>query len=372
LEIIAVPAGTTANAQDGFDTTIATLASGATTTMLFSVRASADGEYCDTASIESVGTGVIGIGSETACLTVATPILTITKDDAPATVLPGGNYTSTIVVENTGNATARRVVISDLIGLNSTANVRAVYVSSSLGGLSGTLANNVVTTGAIDIPAGETRTFTVVSRIPLAAVSGTYCDFADATSSNAASPAQATDCVFVPAFSALQTQLVDRADPISVGGGVTYFSVLYVEALSNEGVGENKLTYSFGLVNPTVLGIPGVFQVTATKVYLDNSPVRDAVTGLVVSDTSSASATLLTEGTDYTLVTQLGKQVITMTSGVVLQPNTALYVVNDVLVPTGTPSNHLYTTSYIWDSVGLVDPAHTYQASSSEPTTVVQ
>jgi hypothetical protein len=31
----------------------------------------------------------------------------------------------------------------------------------------------------------------------------------------------------------------------------------------------------------------------------------------------------------------------------------------------------MYTTSYIWDSVGLVNPANNYEASSSEPTTVL-
>jgi uncharacterized repeat protein (TIGR01451 family) len=368
-QLISVSSGTP-NASDGFDTTIGALAAGDTATVLFTVSASADGAYCDTATVTATS-GTIGIGSDIACLTVATPRLEITKADAPASVIPGATYTSTIVVSNTGTATAKDVVISDVLGLNVPANVQAIYVSSSLGGLSGTLAANVVTASAVDIPAGESMTFTVVSRIPLGAVSGTYCDTAHVTSSNAVTPLPASDCVDVPAFSALQTQLVDLNDPVAVGSDVTYFSVLYVESLSNEGVGQNMLTYSFGLVSPTVLGIPGVFQVTSTKVYLDTAPVRDPVTGLVVSDTSSATAVLLTEGTDYTLATQLGKQVITMTPGVVLQPDTALYVVNVARVPAGTPTNRLYTTSYIWDSVGLVNPANTYQASSSEPTTVL-
>jgi len=75
------------------------------------------------------------------------------------------------------------------------------------------------------------------------------------------------------------------------------------------------LTYSFGLTSPTGLGTPGVFDVTSTKVYLDTAPVRDPVTGMIVSDTSSPTAVLKTEGVDYTLVTDssLGKQVINMT-----------------------------------------------------------
>lgn len=368
-QIISVSSGTP-NSSGGFDIAAFDLAAGASTTVLFTVAASADGTYCDTATI-SATSGTIAVGSDEACLTVATPNLTITKTDAPGSVLPGATYTSTIVVTNDGNATAKNVVISDLLGLNSAANVWAIYVSSSLNNTAGTLVNNTVTANTVDILAGESITFTVVSRIPLGAVSGTYCDTATVTSSNAVTK-QASDCVDVPAFSALQTELIDLTDPVAAGSNVTYFSTLYVEELSNEGVNNTKLTYSFGLVSPTVLGIPGVFQVVSTKVYLDSKPIRDPVTGLVVSDTSNATAVLLTAGTDYTVDnTTAGKQVIQMAPNVALQPDTALYVVHVVLVPSDTPTNHLYTTSYIWESNGLVVPSHTYEASSSEPTTVL-
>ena len=80
---------------------------------------------------------------------------------------------------------------------------------------------------------------------------------------------------------------------------------------------------------------------------------------------------LLTEGVDYTTDDRtLGLQLLDMATNVALQPNTALYVVHVVTVPTGTHGNLLYTTSYIWDSVGLV-ALTPYQASSSEPTTVI-
>jgi hypothetical protein len=365
---ITVPTGSTANANGGFDITIGDLAAGATTTLLFTAKGSVDAKYCDTATVTATS-GTIGIGSDSACLTVASPSLTITKVDAPLSVLPGASYTSTIVVANTGSATAKDVVISDLLGLNSALNVRVIYVSSSLNGLAGTVANNTVTAGTIDIPAGESVTFTVVSGIPLGAAAGHYCDTASVTSSNAASPAPKEACIDVPAFSALQTQLVDLNDPVAVGGEVTYASVLFVEPLSNEGVSNTVLTYSFGLINPASLEQPGVFQVVTTKVYLDSSPVRDPVTGVVVSDPSSPTAVLLTEGTNYTLATQLGKQVITMSQGVVLQPNTALYVQQVTSVPSGTASQ-MYTTGYVWRSTGLISTRN-YQASSSEPTTVL-
>lgn len=366
--LIGSPSSGVTNTLDGFDTNLGVLSAGTTTTILFTVAASADGTYCDTALVSAI-TGSIGIGSDSACLTVSTPNLTITKTDAPSSVLPGSTYTSTIVVHNTGSATANNVVISDLIGQNAATSAWVIYVSSSQNGVGGTLTTNTVTANSIDLASGGTATFTVVSRIP-AGVSGNFCDTATVTSSNAASK-NAPACVTVPAYVALQTQLVDLNDPVAVGSSVTYASVLYVEALSNEGASNTRLTYSFGLTSPTVLEIPGVFRVTSTKIYLDTAPVRDPVTGLVVSDPSNATARLLTEGTDYTLNnTTPGLQLVTMATGVILQPNTALYLQHVCLVPTGTTANAMYTTSYVWRSVGLVSGT-TYVASSSEPTTVL-
>jgi hypothetical protein len=360
----------TPNLDGGFDDTIASLAVDATTTYLYTVAASVDGVYCDTATINSVGNGTIGVGSNSACLTVATPNLTISKTNAPLSVIPSGSYTSTIQVENTGSATATGVVISDLIGFNAVNGVRVIYVSSSLNGVGGTLASNTITANSVNILAGESLTFTVVSQIPPGAISGTYCDTASVTSTNAISPAPVEACVDVPAFVALQTQLIDLADPIAVGSDVDYSSVLYVETLSNEGVKNVVLTYSFGLANPTTLGVPGVFSLASSQIYLDTAPVRDPITGLVLSDTANPTAVLLTEGVDYTQTTELGLQVITMTANVELHRDTALYMVHKVNVPSGTPTGHLYTTSYIWESTGLLS-SNIYEASSSEPTTVL-
>lgn len=357
------------NANDGFDTAVGTLAAGATTTLFFTVVASADGQYCDTATVTATS-GSIGMGSDSACLTVATPNLTITKVNSPKSVVPGSTYTSTITVTSSGNATANTVVISDTIGQNAATNGRVTYVSSSLNGTAGVLANDVVTAQTITIPAGESRTFTVVSRVPPGAPSGSYCNTATVTASNAATK-QASDCINVPAFSALQTGLVDLNDPVAVGSSTTYFSTLYVEPLSNEGVTKNAFTYSFGLVTPTGIGTPGIFEITSVRVYIDASPVRDPNTGIVVSDSASPTAVLLVEGVDYTLsAAATGFQIITLTPSRVIGPNTALYIAHIVRIPTGTPPNRLYTSSYIWRSTGIANPA-TYEASSSEPTTVL-
>ena len=368
-EVVSVVTGT-ANNKDGFDTNIGDLAPGATTTLLFTVKGTADGVFCDTASV-TVTSGTIGIGSDSACLTVSTPNLTITKVDAPDSVIPGSTYTSTIVVRNGGTATAHDVIISDALGLNPDGNVRAIYVSSSLNGTAGTLTNGVITAGRIDIPAGASVTFTVVSRIAPGAGSGTYCDTATYTSSDAGTK-QASDCVDVPAFSALQDQCIDLNDPVAVGSNVTYFSVLYVEPQSNEGVTQNKLVFSFGVTDLSKIGQAGLFRLVSAKVYFDTAPVRDASTGLVISDTLSPTAALLVAGTDYTAGNGTpGMQTIDMKPSFIIRPNTAIYIVDVVNVPVGTPANVQYTTGYTWDSIGVEDASHAYQAGGSEPTTVL-
>jgi len=132
------------------------------------------------------------------------------------------------------------------------------------------------------------------------------------------------------------------------------------------------ITFSFGLPNPTSVGTAGLFQIVSTKVYLDSNPVIDPNTGIIVSGPSSPTAVLQTEGTDYTVVNSTGLQVLTMTPTVILQPGTALYAVQVVLVPAGmTPAPpHQYTTGYIWTGKGLLSTIP-YQGSSSEPTTVL-
>jgi hypothetical protein len=93
---------------------------------------------------------------------------------------------------------------------------------------------------------------------------------------------------------------------------------------------------------------------------------------MVVSDTASPTAVLLTAGTDYTLVdTTPGMETITFTPTMVLRPNTAFYVVQVVSVPTGT-ALRLYNSGYVWDSASAVTPANTYSTNKMEPTTVIQ
>ena len=357
----------------GFDSTITTLTAGSTATYLYTVAASVDAVYCDTATVTATSGTIGGTGSSSACLTVATPNLTIAKTDAPTTVMPGASYTSTIVVRNTGTATATGVVVSDLLGFNSTANVWAIYMSSP--GTAGTLSNNnhtVTAPSTVDIAAGASITFTVVSQIPPGAAAGNYCNTASVASTNAASPTPVEVCVIVPAFVAFQVQLTDLGDLQPVGNNIVYSSVLYIEPLSNEGVNYNTMRYSFGLPSPTGFGTTaGVFTVlVSTSIYHDPTPVIDPTTGAIVSDQTNTTSVQLTEGTNYTLDNSTpGLQVITITPSMILAPNGVFYIVQVVQAPAGSGRATPYHTGFLWDSVGTVGSTH-YEVLKTEPTTV--
>ena len=133
--------------------------------MLFTVTASADGDLLRHRHRHR-DLGDIGLGShDRACLTVATPTITITKVDAPDSVIPGHLH-----LDDRRDQHRQRhrhdVVISDALGFNPDGHVRAIYVSSSLNGIAGTLTNSVISSNRISIPGGGSVTFTVVSRIP--------------------------------------------------------------------------------------------------------------------------------------------------------------------------------------------------------------
>jgi hypothetical protein len=126
------------------------------------------------------------------------------------------------------------------------------------------------------------------------------------------------------------------------------------------------------MANVTIPLTAGAFRTVSTRVYFDSKPVTDPITGVVVSDTASPTAVLLTAGSDYTLVdTTPGMETITLAPAMVVTPNTCLYVVQVVSIPTGT-ALRLYNSGYVWDSASAVTPANTYTTNKMEPTTVIQ
>ncbi len=366
--IASLPSGASDNGEDGFTIDIGTVGADEVLTYTFPVSASADGEYCDTAAVLVDGSEV---GNDEACLVVATPELEITKANNADVVLPGDSYTSTISVTNVGNAPARDVSITDQLGTLDSGSSRVVLVSSSFnGGVSGDVSGGTVSAPEmVDIAPDETMVFTVTSKVPNQAPFGDYCDVGAYESENAGS-GEVEACVQVPAFAALQTQLVEGRDSLFVGESTTFASTLYNEVGSNEAVNENGLVYSFGTEAAADNGSPGVFEQQTPTIYFDSDPVRDDGTGLITSTPSNDTAMELVEGEDYTIDTdEAGLQEISFADGFELAADEAIYIVHPTDVPTDVSEDD-YSTTFRWESTGT-ESGMLYDSFAAEITSVV-
>ncbi|MFC6661166.1 hypothetical protein [Deinococcus multiflagellatus] len=394
-----VPAGTTANAQGGFATSAPiTIQPGQTRNFVFSVTPTADGQYCDTGSY-SAPNGNPAQGNANACLTVATPSLVINKvnytgSTAPTgtaaptpTLRPGETYNSLITVRNNSSATASNIDLYDLLGNNPTNGTNGQPLFVNFG--SGSYTIRGVTRGAYYDPAsrvvsaterltlapGESATLLVSSTIPQGALPGEYCDTGTyAFSYPGGTPTgSARACVNVASIVATQTQMTDPGDPFREQTEFAYVSAQSVETGSNEGLRDNVISYSFGyndrVSDPRTVG--GVFQIRKTEVFYDPTPVRDPVTGAIVSDYTNPSRVALVEGVDYFL-TNVGTsaQTVRLRSDFVIQPNAVLYTRHTVIAPAGTARAQQYFSGFYWDGRGIRS-ANTYGGISSEPSTII-
>ncbi|GMA16252.1 phage tail tube protein [Deinococcus metallilatus] len=379
--------GTTANGDDGFTSDPFTLAPGETRTFRFGAVGTQDGTYCDTGSFTATSNNGQALNgtSQQACFEVVSPNLSITKVNqnlngtTPVNNLyPGSSYQSVITVRNTGTGAATTLAVQDILGKLQT-GTQYVNFGSGRYSISGTdqtgsvtFANNTVTTvpASLTLNPGQTLTLTLTSTIPAGAPAGTYCDVASYTSGNGGN-GQAQDCVNVVNFVSTQTQMVDANDPINANGtdSTVLTSSLIVEPQSNEGVNNNMVAFNFGSTDPRAL-TPGVFNVAATELYYDPTPVRDPQTGAVNSDYTHSSSQRLTEGTDYTLSgAAQGTQTVNLTSGFAIQPGGVLFLRHTVTVPAGTAPRQYYS-GFNWTGRGVND-GQTAGGASSEPTSVV-
>lgn len=186
---ITAPAGTTANATDGFDATF-DLAPGESRAFTFPAQASAVGVYCDVATIVSYTNGAFGTVTpnglqDDACLTVTAPNLNIVKSLVDAngnpiadgiTVAPNTPVYARITVTNNGNADATNVVVTDALANNTVAANYAIQgaVAAAPQAVGVTAAgDDGFTTAPFTLAAGATQTFTFAAA---GSADGTYCD----------------------------------------------------------------------------------------------------------------------------------------------------------------------------------------------------
>lgn len=359
-------------AGGGFTTAAQDIAPGATVTYTFPASASVDGQYCDTASFTSTNAGS---GDANACFTVATAKLAMTKTNSVTSVSPGGSYTSTITVTNSGTAAAQNVAITDLLG-NSNGN--SVLFGSGSYSVTGTaqpgsvsVSGTTVSTapGTITIPAGGSATLTIVSSVPAGAAPGIYCNTATYTSTNAI-PNTGTQnaCVVINAYMGLQTQMTDTQDNLKAGLDTSVMAgAMAVEPSSNEGGKANKVTFNLGTSAPNDMTNPGGFSYSNIQFWYDPAPVRDQQTGAITSDYSHTGSTPLAA----TLSSASGVGMVTATfdPNFVITPGGVIWYRISFAPPASLPAGQRFSTM-MWETVGTVD-GKTYYGPNSEPTTVI-
>jgi uncharacterized repeat protein (TIGR01451 family) len=357
-QLVALPEGIELIDDDSFSSTFESLAVDTAATLIFTVSASEDGEYCDTASYTVEGEEG---GQDQACLTVTSPELTIDKVNDRDAVLPGNTYESTITLTNIGQAVAEDVLLTDLIGTNTAGDVQLVYVSSDVEREAGAFDDDeglVAAPALVDLAPDQSLILNVTTRVPEGIRADQFCNIARYESSNAGE-GEVEACVDVPAFAALQTRMIDQPDPILAGDVVQYTSTIYVEARSNESVSDNQVSFTFGSEDA------GSFNITGAQVFLVNNPSRDANTGLVTADAESGQELVLDE--DFTVTGEGNQQTISLNAN--LTPNSAVFFLHEVTVAEGASAGN-YNSSYDWTATG-VDSGTQYSPQNSEPTTVV-
>src|SRR5207247_278360 len=218
----------------------------------------------------------------------SSPVLTISKTDAPDPVPAGNNITYTISFSNSGNANATGVVITDTVPANTS------FVSATAGG---TLAAGVVTWNVGALAAGGSGTVQLVVSIntPIAnnttITNATYaidCNETAPTSGAAITTTVLSD----PRFNLTK---VDAPDPVGAGSNITY-TIGYQNVGTNNATGvviADALPANTTFVSATAGGTPAG-GVVAWNVGNVNAGTSGSVQLVVRVNSPLANGTVIT------------------------------------------------------------------------------
>ncbi len=295
----------------------------------------------------------------------------------------GQQYISFVRVENrSGGVTAEDVLLSDILAQAEPAGTWVDYVDSRFYGPfyddepgvfevdpDGSDPDNlddrreVIAPKTIDIPAGRTATFAVVSQIPDSGFPAQQaCDVARYTSSNAGTDTD-SDCVRVTSNVAVAGDIYDDefipTTEYNQGDVFELRTDFVNENSSNEALVGHQLDFTFGRAPG---GSGGTFDILSTKVYKVNDSDIDTN-----GNVASLPAPLVA-GTDYSIqAAGTGRQRVSIS--VVLNPGEAFFIVNDVRATLG--GNVIYTSEYDYRGRGRDSSALKVNApAGSEGTTV--
>ncbi len=196
---------------------IATLAAGLSGSVALTVQVAsplANGtQITNVAAIDSNETAPQSAQAQT--LVTSAPVLTITKAGTPDPVQAGGQIVYTIDYQNTGNADATGVVITDTVPGNTS------FVAASGGGIYNAGTNTVTwTIGTLAAGSSGSASLTVQVASPLA--NGTQITNVAGIDSNETAPQSSQAQTLVTSAPVLMITKSGTPDPVQAGGQIVY------------------------------------------------------------------------------------------------------------------------------------------------------
>jgi len=154
-------------------------------------------------------------GPDATTTVASSPVLGISKTDAPDPAAAGANITYTLSYSNTGNENATGVVVADAVPANTT------FVSATGGG---TLAGGIVTWTIGALNTGVSSSVQLVVRVNSPLANGTVITNGSYTiDSNETAPvAGAAATTTVTSTPVLNVSKTDSPDPVNAGSDITY------------------------------------------------------------------------------------------------------------------------------------------------------
>jgi uncharacterized repeat protein (TIGR01451 family) len=200
-----LPAGVSHDSGSQVLTTeIGTLAPGESRDITVNTTASATGEHCNVARVDSSNAGS---AEDDACIVVVEAGLDVMKDGTPMQFV-NKQASYTITATNTGEVPLTDVVVSD------TVPAQNQLLSAPGAAISGNTA-----TWTTSLAAGESKSFELTV---LGLEGGTYCNQVTASSSKYGLSDSAEACTEWRGYPALLIEVIDTEDPLLVGEETTY------------------------------------------------------------------------------------------------------------------------------------------------------
>lgn len=212
-----LPSGVThASGQKILTTELGTLAPGESRDITIDTEATATGEHCNVAVVNSSNAGS---AKDDACVVVVEAGLEVVKEGTPMQFV-GKQASYTIKVTNTGDVPLSDVVVTD-----------TVPSQNKLLAAQGAQINGNTATWTTSLGAGESKSFGLTV---LGLEEGTYCNQVSAVSSAYSLSGSDDACTEWRGYPALLIEVIDTEDPLLVGEQTTY-----VIQITNQGTAQD-------------------------------------------------------------------------------------------------------------------------------------